>query len=115
MPLIGAGGGYGVVVDGETKKRTYVKVREFQLGAGYGAKGLTTVVVFHTGKMMKKVRTGTWRLGASAGASAGDKGGCGGTGGGEDFTPYVFTDRGVSATATFNILRVTSYSSLNKK
>ena len=64
---------------------------------------------------MNKVRTGTWRFGAAAGASAGDKGGCGATGGGEDFTPYVFTDKGVSATATFNSLRVYPYGSLNKK
>ena len=115
VPIVGAGGGYGVVVDNKTKARPYVKVREFQLGAGFGVKGLSTIVVFHTEKMMQKVRKGTWRIGASAGASAGDKGACGETGGGEDFTPYVFTDKGVSATATFNILRVTPYSSLNKK
>jgi lipid-binding SYLF domain-containing protein len=105
---------YGVVVDNETKARTYVKVREFQLGGGWGAKAMSTVVIFHSDEVMEKVRTGTWQIGASAGASAGDKGACGGTGG-EGYTPYVFNDKGAAATATFNILRITSYSSLNKK
>ncbi len=116
VPLIGAGGGYGIIVDNTTKERTYMKIREMQIGAGLGVKVNRTVVVFHDKKLMDHVLTGKWRFGAAAGAAAGDKDAGGGTAGGSDeFTMYAFADKGVAATATLNLLRVTRNRSLNKK
>ena len=116
VPLVGAGGGYGVIVERTSKKRTYMKVRELQLGGGYGVKGTTTIIVFHDQKFMARIlKGGEWRFGASAGASAGDKGAAGGTGGGDEFSAYVLTDSGASATATVNALHIMLYGSLNKK
>ncbi len=58
IPLIGAGGGYGVVVDADPVARTYMKVREFQLGAGWGARRFQVVVVFHDVKIRDDLKDG---------------------------------------------------------
>jgi len=44
VPLVGAGGGNGVVVDNKTGDRTYMKVRRFDVGAGGGVPGIVKIL-----------------------------------------------------------------------
>ncbi|MEE8105947.1 MAG: hypothetical protein V3T86_10475 [Planctomycetota bacterium] len=118
IPVVGAGGGYGVVVDADPVARTYMKVREFQLGAGWGARRFQVVVIFHDAKVRDDLKDGMWNFGggAEAAAKVGETGaaGGGGTGGGnEQFTKYVLTEAGVSLTATVNAKRISQIGGLN--
>jgi len=120
IPVIGAGGGYGVIVDADPVARTYMKVREFQLGAGWGARRFQVVVIFHNAKIRDDLKDGKWSFGggAEAAAKVGESGAAGGGGtgcGGDDqpFTKYVLTEAGVSLTATVNAKRISRMGDLN--
>jgi len=117
VPLVGGGGGYGVVVDGRSDERTYMKLRRLDLGGGYGVRSTRIVLILHEPELVDEVKSGKWRFGAGAeaAAKAGEAGaaGGGGTGGNEAYTSYQLTDAGVSATVTINALRLSPYKSLN--
>jgi len=72
-----AGGGYGVVVDNETQKRTYMKMALGGLGLGLGAKDYRVVMVFKNKATMEKFVESGWDVGAhaDAAAKAGESGG----------------------------------------
>lgn len=115
VPLVGAGGGAGVVVEKATGKRTYVRIPELQFGAGWGGRSEKIVLIFQDLKQLQDLADGKWQAGASAeaAAKAGDVGAAGGGGTGDlakGFSTYVLTDAGVSATATISVLRTQPYS-----
>jgi len=72
-----AGGGYGVVRDNKTRKRTYMKMAMGGLGLGVGIKDYRVVLLFHDRDTMNKFINDGWEFGghADAAAKAGDKGG----------------------------------------
>jgi lipid-binding SYLF domain-containing protein len=115
-PLIGAGGGAGVVVEKASGKRSYLRIPELQFGAGWGARAEKTVLVFQDLDKLRDLADGKWHAGveAEAAAKAGDVGAAG-SGSTTDltkkgFSTYVLTDAGVSATATVAVIRVQPYS-----
>lgn len=115
VPLIGAGGGAGVVVQRATGKRSYVRIPELQFGAGWGGRSEKLVLIFQDLEKLQDLADGKWNAGveAEAAAKAGDVGAAGGGGTGDlmkGFSTYVLTDAGVSATATIAVLRVQPYS-----
>jgi len=65
-----AGGGYGVVVDNATKKRTYMKMALGGVGLGLGAKDYRVVMVFKDKATMDKFVEKGWDAGAHADAAA---------------------------------------------
>jgi lipid-binding SYLF domain-containing protein len=71
-----ASGGYGVVRDNGTKKRTYMKMAEAGVGLGLGVKDFRAVFVFHNAKTLNRFIEEGWQFGghADAAAKAGDKG-----------------------------------------
>ena len=72
-----AGGGYGVVVDNKTGKRTYMKMGMGGVGLGLGVKDFRQVLVFEDKDVMNKFIYSGWEFGghADAAAKSGDKGG----------------------------------------
>ena len=116
VPVVGAGGGAGVVVDKENGKKSYLRVPELQLGLGWGGRAEKVILIFQDVEKLRNLAGGTWKAGiaAEAAAKAGDVGAAGGGGTGQlmkkGFTTYVLTDAGVSATATIAVLRAQPYS-----
>jgi lipid-binding SYLF domain-containing protein len=75
--LVSAGGGYGVVVDNSTGKRTYMKMALGGIGLGIGVKDYRQVLIFHSKAAMENFVENGWTFGghADAAAKAGDSGG----------------------------------------
>jgi lipid-binding SYLF domain-containing protein len=116
VPMVGAGGGAGVVVERASGKKSYLRVPELQFGAGWGGRAEKVILIFQDVVKLRDLADGTWKAGieAEAAAKAGDIGAAGGGGTGDlmkkGFTTYVLTDAGVSATATIGVLRAQPYS-----
>lgn len=118
IPVFGGGSGWGVIVEKDTGKRTYVKLRRFDVGAGWGARVTRVIAILSTPEALKEALEGGFEFsaGAEAGAKAGDVGG--GVSGAAQSDPsgktvYVLLDTGASATAAVGVLRVSKYASLN--
>jgi len=115
VPMVGAGGGAGVVVVKASGKKTYLRVPELQFGAGWGGRSEKVILVFQDVGKLRDLADGAWKAGieAEAAAKAGDIGAAGGGGTGDlmkkGFTTYVLTDAGVSATASIGVLRAQPY------
>ena len=114
IPLVGVGAGYGVAIEHATGAKTYVRMRRFDLGLGWGARAVRPVLIFQDAKPFRDFIDGDFSasLGAEATAKAGGKGG-GGSGGSSQsadekkgYTSYVITDTGASATALLAFVRV---------
>ena len=71
IPVFGAGGGLGVVVDNRTDSRSYIKVSRFEVGGGLGAQRYRVIVFFDDGDLVDRVRSGAWHYDVGAEASAG--------------------------------------------
>ncbi len=72
-----AGGGYGVVVDNVTKKRTYMRMALGGIGLGLGVKDYRVVMIFKDRTTLDKFVESGWDFGAhaDAAAKAGETGG----------------------------------------
>ena len=99
-----AGGGYGVVVDNSTGKRTYMKMALGGVGLGLGVKDYRQVLVFKSKEVMNKFIYSGWEFGghADAAAKAGESGGELSEAGaiGEDIEAYSMTESGLTLQAT---------------
>ena len=104
LVLVSAGGGYGVVVDNSTGKRTYMKMALGGVGLGLGAKDYRQVLVFKSKETINKFITSGWEFGghADAAAKAGETGGeLSGEGViGADIEAYSMTESGLALQAT---------------
>ena len=100
--LISAGGGYGVVKNNKTGKRTYMKMALGGVGLGLGAKDYRQVLVFKSDEIMDKFIYNGWEFGghADAAAKAGESGGEA-SGSRSDRIGYrsIFDDRNRAGTA----------------
>lgn len=98
------GGGYGVVVDNETGKKTYMKMGLGGLGLGIGAKDYRQALIFRDQQTLKKFVDSGWDFGghADAAATAGETGGeLSGEGDiNDDITVYSMTETGLALQAT---------------
>ncbi|MHC4394899.1 MAG: lipid-binding SYLF domain-containing protein [Planctomycetota bacterium] len=102
--FVSAGGGYGVVVDNSTGRRTYMKMALGGVGLGLGAKDYRQVLIFKTKKTLDKFISSGWEFGghADAAAKAGETGGeLSGEGAiGADIEAYSMTETGLALQAT---------------
>ena len=76
IPVIGAGGGSGVILDKRSGRKSYIKVSQFELGGGLGAQKYKVIVFFEKEKLLDRAIKGEWHFEAGAEAAAGE--GCGG-------------------------------------
>lgn len=112
IPIVGVGSGYGVAVNTKTGERTYLRMRRFDIGAGWGARSIRPVLIFQNEEKFRDYINGGFdaTIGAEAAAKVGEQGGAGG--GSSDaakdlgYTSYLITDTGVSATASVAVIRV---------
>jgi len=99
-----AGGGYGVVLDKETGRKTYMKVSSGGVGIGVGAKDYREIVIFKTRQALLNFIGSGWGFGvqAEAAAKSGETGGrMGGDGAiSKDVTVYTLTETGLALQAT---------------
>ena len=102
--FVSAGGGYGVVVDNSTGKRTYMKMALGGVGLGLGAKDYRQVLIFRSKETLDKFITSGWEFGghADAAAKAGESGGelSGESAIGSDIEVYSMTESGLALQAT---------------
>ena len=82
VPVVGAGGGAGVVVEKANGKKRYLRVPELQLGLGWGGRAEKVILIFQDVEKLRNLAGGTWKAGiaAEAAAKAGDVGAAGGGG-----------------------------------
>ena len=116
VPLVGAGGGNGVVVNNKTGQRSYMKARRFDVGGGWGVREFDAVIIYKK-DIIADVIDGEWYF--SAGVEAAAKAGETGAGGGssrnrEDFEVYQLSGSGVAATVTVRTIRITPIKELNE-
>lgn len=102
--FVGAGNGYGVVVDKGTGKETYMRMLAGSAGLGLGVKDVRLLLVFNSKSALDKFINHGWDFGAEGEASAklSDKGGSAGMTGSitREAEAYELTENGISASAT---------------
>jgi hypothetical protein len=114
IPIVGAGGGEGVLVNKKTNERTYFTVRRFDIGGGWGARSYKILLVIETEEMLDRLHSGTWEYQAGVEASAGTASAEGSSGAlNEGYTVHVLSDGGASATATARVIRIKVNSKLS--
>jgi lipid-binding SYLF domain-containing protein len=98
-------GGYGVVVDRATGKRTFMRAAGGGVGIGLGAKDVRLVFVFTTKDAIDAFMSGKWTVGVDADAAAkvddqgGEQSGTVKTG---EVEIYTITRNGLALSATVN-------------
>ena len=104
--FLGGGSGYGVAVDHDTGKHTYMKMGELSAGLGFGVKDFRAVFYFDNEQAFETFVESGWAFGGSADASAksGEKGGAADAKGtvASAIHVYQITETGVSLQATVN-------------
>ncbi len=99
-----AAGGYGVVVNNQTKEKTYMKMAMGGLGLGLGVKDYRVLLLFKDAEILNKFIDKGWEFGGNADAAvkAGDKGGqISGEGDiHEGIEVYALTESGLALQAT---------------
>ena len=102
--FVSAGGGYGIVTDKSTGKKTYMKMALGGVGLGLGAKDYRQVLIFNSKEVLNKFIESGWEFGghADAAAKAGHTGGeMSGEGMiGADIEAYAMTEAGLALQAT---------------
>jgi lipid-binding SYLF domain-containing protein len=102
--FFGSGKGKGVVVNNKTKKETFMKMIEGQVGLGLGAKKFKQVWVFNSEKALSDFVNSGWEFGGqgTAAAKSGEKGGdlAGAIAVDEDILLYQLTEEGLALELT---------------
>lgn len=114
IPVVGVGSGYGVAVDSHSGARSYLRMRRFDFGAGWGVRHIRPVLIFFDAEKFQRFADGDFemRLAAEASAKVEQVGMAGTVGGGVQqsekagYVAYLMTDAGVSATWALGFIRV---------
>ena len=110
------GGGYGVVTNNATGKKTYMKMAEAGIGFGAGVKDFSIVMVFHSNEALSRFINEGWAFGAQADAAAkaGNQGAAvGGEATVDNITIYQLTESGLALQATIKGTKFWQDESLN--
>ena len=115
--LFSSGNGYGVAVDNQNGKKTYMKMNFAGLGPGIGVKDFKAVLIFKNRQIFNEFVDGDWEFGghADAAAKSNEKGAAAG---GEayiedDIEIYQITEAGVALQATVTGTYFRQYDELN--
>jgi hypothetical protein len=115
VPIFGAGGGEGVLVNKKTQQRIYFTVSRLDIGGGWGARSYKVLLIINEPEVLKRLEGGAWEFQAGVEASAGTAAAEGAAGtSNEGFTMHVLSDGGASATATARVLRIKVNSTLTE-
>ena len=114
VPIVGGGGGNGVVVDNRNDERIYINVKRFDIGGGVGARSYKNLVVFNDEKLLNEMKKGSFTFQAGAEVAAGSGTAEGGSGVNDDrLKLYVLPEGGAAATATVRFIKSKLASELN--
>jgi lipid-binding SYLF domain-containing protein len=115
--LLSTGGGYGVVIDNEGKKPTYMKMVTVGSGFGLGLKDFRGVIIFRKREDMEKFVEKGWELAGQADAAlkSGDKGGAfsAAKSADLDIITYQLTESGAALQATLQGTKYWKHKDLN--
>ena len=107
IPLVGGGGGEGVLVDNKTQQHTFFTVERLDLGGGYGARSFKVLIIFNSQKILDKFKKGTLDIDVGAEAAAGPATlETNSIKSNKNYTLYILSDGGASATFTLRTLRI---------
>jgi lipid-binding SYLF domain-containing protein len=111
VPVFGAGGGTGVVVDHRDGSHSYVRVSRLDIGGGWGVRAFKMLIAISDEKVLDRAESGRWKFEAGAEAAVGGASAEGGTGdvGDRSFSSYVLAEGGASATVTLRVIRIKPY------
>jgi lipid-binding SYLF domain-containing protein len=103
--VLASGNGFGVVRDNANGREVYMKMKEFGLGLGIGAKDFYAVVVFKSPVALKTFVSDGWEWGGdadAAGKTGEDKGGAVSASANlqKDVEVYLLTEKGFALQAT---------------
>ncbi len=105
-PVVGGGGGLGVLVDLDLARRTYVNLSRFDFSVAAGAQTYRVLVVFDDREVMESFRSGRWQAGAAAEVVAGTTGGSSVVGRADGFSVRVLTENGAVAGVNLRLVRI---------
>ena len=115
VPIVGAGGGEGVLIDKDTQQRIYFNVTRLDIGGGWGARSYKVLLVIEEQQILDRLKTGAWEFQAGAEASAGTASAEGSSSDlAQGFTMHVLSDGGASATVTARVIRIKVNKSLTE-
>lgn len=115
VPIVGAGGGEGVLVDKNTQQRIYFNVTRLDVGGGWGARSYKVLLAIDEQEILDRFKTGAWEFQAGAEASAGTASAEGSSSDlAQGFTMHVLSDGGASATVTARVIRIKVNKSLTQ-
>lgn len=116
--FVSGGGGYGVVVDNKTGRKTYMNMALGGVGVGIGAKDYRQILIFNSSVVLKEFIGSGWDFGGQADATA-KTGETGGAIGGEDSVSksikiYTVTETGLALQASLTGTRYWIDEELNR-
>lgn len=106
VPVIGGGGGLGVLVDKEQSTRTYMNINRLDAGFGLGTSAYKVLVIFHDREAMEKFRIGFRKAGLAAVSATGGKMITKVTELGEGTALFFLAETGAEVTAGFRKVRL---------
>lgn len=113
----GSGNGQGVVMNNQTKQKTYMKMIELQAGLGFGISKFRNVFVFESKSAMDSFINSGWEFGgqATAGAKTAESGGAmaGAVSIDNDIWMYQLTEKGLNVSVTVTGAKYYKDDSLN--
>jgi len=117
--FVSAGGGYGVVEDHLTGRRTFMRMGELGVGLGLGVRDFRAVFVFHDADTLRRFVTRGWEFGAEADATfqSNERGGSAVASGStrRGISVYQFTESGIALSATVGGTRYWRDDELNQR
>lgn len=116
VPIVGAGGGEGVLFNKQAQQRQYFTVSRLDLGGGWGARSYKILLVVESPEVLDRLSSNsTWEFQAGAEASAGTVSAEGSSSDvNAGFSTYVLSDGGASATVTARVIRIKMNSELTE-
>ena len=113
LPGVGAGQGYGVIVDNRDQQRSYMKVTQLEVGGGVGAQKYKAIILLEEASLVDRMIEGGVRYESAAelGAGAGDARTevNTATGAGQGYEVIKLSEGGVAATITVRALQGKPY------
>lgn len=115
VPIIGGGGGEGVLIVKKGDQRVYFSVGRFDIGGGWGARSYKVLLIIQSQEVLDQWIDGKWIFESGAEASAGTAAAEASTAAMDaGFTTHVLAEGGASATATARIIHVKVNSDLTE-
>jgi hypothetical protein len=110
VPVVGVGAGFGLVVDGRSGKRAYIKVSQFEFGSGLGAQTYKVVIIISDERLLDEIAEGGWHYEGSTDLGTGSESLLElSTAAGEGYQAFKIVESGAVASATIRAINAVPY------